>query len=779
VIEIFRAVEGRPTANFTLSYPYYRDLRDRATTLASIYAFEFEPRRIDLGWLDGTETVHASFVTANYFDALGVGASAGRVLDERDGDAAGARPVVVLSHRFWMRRFSGDPGIVGHTVLINRHPFTIAGVAAESFRGTNLITADLWVSIAMSEVLEPGSTRLTRREAEGLGLGGRLEPGVTRAQAAAELDAIALAIERDYPEERDVRLRVGVLSSVPGPIATVATGFFGLLLALVLVVLLLACVNLAGVLLAQATARQREMAVRAAIGAARARLVRQLLTETALLFVAGGAAGLLLARGLTSLLLKLLPAFSVPVDLSLPLDGRAVMFTATLSLVAAILSGLSPALHVARADLVRALGSGFDGPPGRQRLRHALVVAQVAFSLMLVVVALLLGRALERVSAGDRGFDPQGIEVASLDLSRAGYTDRTAAAFARDLIDRLEARPGVAAVTLSTAIPGARGGAVRSITVPGLAPDGGDAFLATWRAVDRAYFSTLRLPLLAGREFGPADSPPAEPAVIVSEATARRLWPGGNAIGQLIVLHGQATPGGAGDAATPLRVIGIARDETRPNPNAPRMQVRQRGRDGTVSVRDAESLAIYVPLPQFPAQQLFVLARGVEPTSVAPDLREIVQALDKDLPVAAMQALDAPTGPIHVQLRVATAIAWAVGLVGLLLTAIGIYGVTAYHVSRRTREIGIRVAIGAGRGHLVRMVLRQGFGLVAIGAVAGLMLALACARLLMQMFSAVPAPNVSTLAGVAALFAFVTLVATYVPVRRALRIEVVAALRTD
>jgi predicted permease len=779
VIEIFRTVEGRTAANFTLSYPYYRDLRDRATTLAAVYAFEFEPRRIDLGLSDGTETAHASFVTAHYFAALGVGASAGRLFDERDGDVAGASPVVVISHRFWTRRFDGDPGVVGRAVLINRHPFTIAGVAAESFRGTNLVTADLWVEIGMSDVLDPGSSRLTRRDADGLGLGGRLEPGVSRAQAAAELDAIALAIERDHPEERGARLQVAALSSVPGPIATVATGFFGLLLALVLVVLVIACVNLAGVLLAQAAARRREMAVRAAIGAGRVRLARQLLTETALLFVCGGAAGLLLARGLTSLLLKLLPAFDVPVDLSLPLDGRALAFTATLSFVAAVLSGLSPALHVVRADLVRALGGAFDGPSDRQRLRQALVMAQVAFSLMLVVVAALLGRALERVSASDRGFDPQGIEVASLDLSRAGYTDVAARAFARDLVERLQARAGVAAATLATAMPGSRGGAVRSVSVPGLAPAGGDAFLATWRAVDRAYFATLRLPLLAGREFGPEDQSTGEPVAVVSETTARRLWPDRDAIGQLIVVHGQAAAGGAADALRPVRVIGVARDEIPPNPDAPRTQIRQRGREGTVSVREGDLLAIYVPLQQFPARQLIVLARGVEPTSIAPDLREIVRSLDADLPPVATQPLAAATGPIHLQLRVAAAVAGAVGLVGLLLTGIGIYGVTAYHVSQRTREIGIRVAIGASRGQLVRMVLRQGLALVGVGAIAGLMLALASGRLLMRMFAAVPALDVSSAAAAATLFGLVGFAACYVPVRRALRIEVVAALRND
>lgn len=782
LVDIFRAEEGKTMANFTTSYPYYLDVRERTTMLAGLYAFEFELQTVSLGVVDGTETAFANVVTANYFAELGVAAAAGRLFMASDEGPQGANPIAVLSYRFWNRRFNADPAIVGRTVHINRHPFTVVGVAREGFRGTNLVSADLWIPMGMVSIVHPETQRLTSRRPDGLGMGGRLKPGVSRAQAAAELDAISRALERENPiEDRGTRLRVASLSSFPGPIATVAAGFFALLLALVSVVLVIACANVAGALLARAAARRREIAVRIAIGAGRGRLVRQLLTETCLLFVLGGLAGLFLARVMTSLLLSVLPAFPQPVELFLPLDGRVIAFTAGLSLVAAVLSGLAPALHVSRADVYSGLKDESQGPLERLRMRSAFVIAQVAFSIMLVVVAGLLVRALDRISSMNQGFDPHGVEVVSLDLPRGGYTAKTGALFARDLVDRLRALPGVEAATLSEFLPG-QGGELVRLTVPGVTPPDGQAFFTgIWTAVDSEYFATLRIPLVAGRDFT-GEGPGTQPVVIVSETTARLLWPGENAVGKFITWQ-NSSPDRPG-AVTSLQVVGVARDVgfARGAPRVREMRARKGAGAATLpppSPPSTVSLMMYVPLQQQYTPRMYLLARAAGSARMTSEIRELIKAMDPNLPLVMPQQLDAQMGPMNVQLRIAASVAGVVGVVGLLLAAFGIYGVTAYSTARRTREIGIRIAMGAQRADVLRMVLRQGMFLVVIGSAVGLLLAAAGSRLFTSLLFGVPPLDPLVFGGAATLFAAIGLAACYAPARRATRIDAVVALRSE
>jgi predicted permease len=575
-------------------------------------------------------------------------------------------------------------------------------------------------------------------------------------------------------------MRVAGLSSVPAALATVAAGFLALLLALVSVVLVIACANVAGVLLARAVARRREIAVRMAIGAGRRRLIRQLLTETMLLFMLGGAAGVFLARWMTSLIMATLPAFSLPVDVSLPLDARVLAFTAGLAFVAAVLSGLAPALHVSKTDVVSGLKHESTGPSGRLHLRNIFVVAQVTFSIVLVIVAGLLVKALTRVSRIDLGFDPGRVETAPLDLSGAGYAPGAGAIFARDLIDRIRSVPGVETASLAQWMPG-RGGRDVNVLVPGSSPPNGDPyFTGTWSAVDADYFATLRIPILAGRSFTSADQPGTAPVVIVNDTAAQYFWPGRDPIGRMLEWHDQR-PGG-GEAVTRLQVIGVAR-ALRPPAGAVAGGTRDRPTHGPdepqVRAVPPSSLMMYVPFQQrySPRFNLLVRARGDQ--RMASEIRKIVRAMDANLPMSPPEPLDRATGPVYFQLRMAASVAGGVGLAGLLLAAIGIYGLAAYTTALRTREIGIRVALGAHVRDVVGLVLRQGLSLVLTGTAIGLVLAMAASRLFVRLLFGMPPLDPPVFAGAALLFAAVGVAACFVPARRAARVDAMEALRAE
>jgi predicted permease len=775
LVDISRTELGQPLANPLLSYRTYLDLVERMSTLEGLYAHQGNLESMTMGSGGDAERIFATIVTANYFDVLGITPTAGRLFGPGDSEGRGASPIVVLSHAFWERRFNADSSLLGRTIQLNGSPFTVIGVASDGFWGTSVVSSDVWVLIDAKAF---DNFFFSARRSEWGMVGGRLRSGVSTQQAAAELDAVRLALEREYP---DVYSSQGFLlaraSPIPPGLRFVLAGFLGLLMAMVLIVLIITCANVAGVLLARAAARRREIAVRVALGAGRARLVRQLLTETVLLFILGGASSLLLARGMTSLLLKLLPVFPVPVALSLPLDGRVLAFAIGLSLAAAVLSGLAPALHVSRADVVSGLKADSQGPSDRSRLRNAFVVAQVAFSILLVITAGVLGRAMGRVPSIDRGFYSNGIEAASIDLSEAGYTEATGLLIARELLDRLRAMPGVEAATLADQVP-LRGMVVSPLRAPGVPPPAGRPFFgANWNLVDSGYFETLRIPIVAGRAFNHADGAGAQPVAIIAESGARLLWPGRDPIGQYVQWQDPRSEGRG--AVTTLQIVGVARDL-----NYGDSGVRE-SRGGGM----APPIVVYVPLQQRYTPRITALMRMADGQHAAQGLNALLASINRNLPPVAVQSLDIAeaagnvvakgSGPVQVQLRVAAAVAGSVGLVGLFLAAIGIYGVTAYSVARRTREIGIRIAMGAQRGDIVGMVLRQGMSLVAAGSVLGLLLAAAGTRLLTRLlFGASPLDPV-TFGGAVVLFAVIGLAACYVPARRATQIDAMEALRYE
>ena len=761
LVDVGRSQDGQGFDNG--SYSNYLDIRARNTVFSGIYAYRLGPEPMSLRGKDGAERIYGEMVSTNYFNVLGTPPHIGRLFTSDDSEQPAATPLAVLSHRFWMRRFNGDPAIVGQTLVLNGRPFMVIGVTPEGFHGTTLLTSDLWVPVNMvgelASRLPPAI--LTSRESAWLVMGARLKPGVTVGQAQAELANIGRALEQEFPDaNRGKGLRVVASSPVPGDGAPVAA-FMAVLMAIVMLVLAIACANVAGVLLARATTRRREIAVRLAIGAGRGRLIRQMLVESTLLFLIGGSGGLVLARLMTGALLSLLPAVPLPIDVTLALDGRAVVFTLTLSLVAAILSGLAPAFHASRAEVVGALKSDTQGGPERIWLRHAFVVSQVALSIVLVVAAGLFARALQRASEIDPGFDPHGVELATLDLSLGGYTADTGRVFARELFRRVRETPGVQAAALSAVMPlGDRGIGLGGLAVPGVEPRNGRRFFdVDWNVITPGYFATMKMALLTGRDFSDADREGTPSVVIVNETAARQWWPRQDALGKTL-LQETGRPD-APDAVRTLTVVGVARDS----------KYRNLGEDPRPFV--------YVPIQQQYMSRTVIAARSAHGQRLAGQLRALLASMNPNLPIVQALTFDAYSQLGLLPQRIAASVAGSLGLVGVLLAAIGIYGVTAYMVSSRTREIGIRMALGAERASVVRMVLRQGLTLTMIGAAIGLAVAAAASRLLGSLLFGVGATDPLTFIGSTLLFFVVGAAACYVPARRATAIGAMDALRYD
>ncbi len=742
----------------TTSYLNYRDIRERSRTL-DVFAARIEPMPMSLGGADGAERIYGTIVSANYFEVLGTQPYAGRLLGN-DDDREGAGPVAVIGYGLWQRRFAAEHAIVGGTVTLNGHAFVVVGVAPPGFRGTTILEPDLWAPISARRAAAP---RLSpdlpaARDANWLVMGGRLTPGATLGQANAELEAIGAALAREYPSSnRDIGFRAARAAVIPGQISAVAA-FVAILMALAGLVLFAACANVTGMLLARGAARRREIAVRLAIGAGRGRLVRLLLTETALLFAAAGLAGVLLASWLTSLLIALLPQLPVPIALDVPMDWRVLAFATGASLAASILSGLAPALQASGADLVPALKSEGFGGGYRSRLRNVFVVAQITASLVLIVAAGLLMRALQRAADVDPGFDHANVDVVSLDLSLAGYTDTSGPEFVRDAVTRAAHIPGVVSASAAVDLPldGGRMG-FGSVRAPGVQPPPGrDAFPADWNLVEPGFFATLKLRLVRGRDFTAADTAASLPVAIVNEALARAIWPGEDPIGKQL-----ETSSPAGSSRQFVTIVGLASDARLMWLNEP-----------------AEGY-IYVPLAQRHSERVSLLVRTSDGRSAINAMRSVIRSMNANLPVTEAMPLREITAVSLIPQRIAVSVAGSLGIVALLLAAVGVFGVTSYAVSRRTREIGIRMALGATQGAVRRLVLRQVMALAGTGIALGLALAALASTVLERLLYGLTGLDPLTFGGACVLFIAVTLAATYVPTKRALAIEPVDALRAE
>ncbi|MGH9840569.1 MAG: ABC transporter permease, partial [Blastocatellia bacterium] len=723
--------------------------------LGGLAAYTFAP--MSLSQNGNNERLWGYLVSGNYFDLLGVRAARGRMFTEEDDRAPGAHPVAVLSHGCWQQRFGGDPNLVGKTITLNNHGFTVVGIAPPEFNGTVLfLTPDVYVPMMMSKQIAPGERWMENRGNGSLFTLGRLKPNVTVAQAKAAFDALAVQSGHEYPGEEDLRFSF----APPGmglPMFRNATlGFAGVLLALVGLVLLIACTNLASLLLARAVERRKEIAVRLSLGATRFRLARQLLTESVMLSLAGGALGVLAAWWLIDLVMALKPPVDAPLTIDLRLDWRVLAFTLIISLLTGVLFGLLPAWQATKPDLIPALkDEAGGGGVRRSRLRNGLVVAQVALSLVLLVAAGLIVRSLQQVRAIGPGFDVERVVTASVDLNLQGYDKARGATFYRQLIARVEALPGVQSASSMGYLPLNLDSSYNPIYAEGQPfTRGADLPLMLTNAVWPRYFETMGIPLLAGREFTVQDDREETRVVIVNESFARRFWPGQNAVGKRVRQGGPDNPF--------WEVVGVARDSK------------------YFSLGEDPQPFVYFPLARDYKGDVALLARtSGDPRSLLDAIRREVRALDANLPL-----YDAKTMREHMRLSLfpLRTGAWVMGgfaLLALLLAGLGIYGVMSYAVSQRTRELGIRMALGARSGDVLRLVLRQGMLLTLTGLALGLAGALAVTRLMTSVLVGVSATDVVTFVSVTLLLALVVLLACWVPARRATKVDPMIALRCE
>jgi len=737
--------------DLSVSYPNYRDLRDaRPDGFIDFAAF----RNVAVGFRPGgsePERGWAEIVSGNYFDVLGVRPAHGRLLSAADDAAEGAGTVVVISDRLWRTRFGARQDAIGSAIVLNGLPFTLIGVTPPHFKGAaNGLAADLWVPLSMQRAVRGGSL-LTARGTSWLFVIGRLAPGVSPDRAQASLSAAARRLETIDPVNRDRGLQIS--SPANEGAGEVLVPVMSVVMAVVAVVLVIACANIAGLLLARGAARRREVALRLAVGASRGQIVRILLIESLLLASAGGAAGLAVAGASTGLLGALLPEMPFQVLIPAAISPRVVLVALAAVVLSTILFGLLPALQASRPSLVPALregGGSVGSGGGRTRLRRVLVVAQVALALVLLVGAGLFTRTLLHAQLDDPGFDEREALLASIDLTAARLDEAAGQAFYRDLIARLEDVPGVRRASVASQVPLAAGGfSDTSPTIDGYTPAKGEDVTVYYSAVSSHYFDSLRVPIVAGRGLTDLDEAKAPLEVVINETMARRYWPGRDALGgRLDYGSGWAT------------VVGIARD----------------GKIGSVS--DAPRNLMYMPMAQvFRATPTLIVATSVDPSQVLPEIRRVVGALNPDLPLFDVRTLAEHLDASVFLPRIASGLLAAFGGLALLLAVIGLYGVIAFNVATRTREIGVRLALGAERARIRREVLAQGLRLTVAGLAIGVTLAALAAPLLSSQLVGVGPLDAVVFGLTSIVLLLVATTATWLPAWRASRIDPIEALR--
>jgi predicted permease len=740
-----RPARGDGTAAEQGSYDFYRYLRDRSRTLQAACAWGRVSLTIAAGG-QGT-AVYGNMVSGNYFEALGVRPALGRFFAADEDRTPGTHPVVVVSHAFWKSRLDGDRRAIGRTVVVNGITFTVVGVAPAQFAGIYTgLRADAWVPLMMQPQLRPRSN-LTN--ASWLWVFGRLRDGSTAAAARQELSALAAARARDSGQTLSSgaapSVRVARLTGLPNGEGGPLLGFMSLLLGSAGLVLLIAGVNVAAMLSARYVARGRELAVRAALGAGRSRIVRQLLTEILALFLLGAIGGFVIAQLATAALERLPLPQNIPVSLELSPDLRVLAFALGISLLAGLIFGLVPALRAARGDLTLRLR---DDSAGRGHRRTfwggALIVGQLALSLVLLVAAGLFIRALGRGERVDPGFEIAGVTTASLEPEAWGYTEPRARAFYRTLAGRVAAVPGVVAVSYAGRLPLMMGSSPSDIAVA-------DAGVGVHTAsVDVDYFSVLRIPLLHGRGFNPSDDERGSRVAVVNETLARKVWPEG-ALGRTFRFRdGQTT------------VIGIVRDAK------------------YATLDEPTPSFVYLPLAQHwqPSQSLLVRTAG-DPAQFASAIEAATRSIDPLLPRPRITTLRQATGIVLLPQRTAAIVTGVLGAVGLVLASVGLYGIMAFSATRRTREIGIRMALGARRSNVLGMMVREGLQLAAFGIVCGLVFAAAATRLIAGWLFGISPLDGTTFLVMSAVFIVVALIASYLPARRAAASDPLRALRAD
>jgi predicted permease len=717
LVEVYSGA-GEDYPQLTTSYPDYLDIARGADAFASVAANAHVR-----GILSGAErgvVVTGEAVTANYFDVLGLRPSPGRSFRDEEDGAPGASPVVVLSHGLWQGRFGGVASVIGTEVLLSGNSYTVVGVAPRGFTGTMPgVPTDFWVPVTMVESfvfagvqwttdVNPGANRLDRRGTRWLFVKGRLAEGRTVEEARAQVQTVFARLRAEYPGSHD-KVTASVLPAsnirfhpmLDGYIKTASTG----LLIAVGLVLLVACANVANLLLARGVARRREFAIRAAIGASRGRLIRQLLAEGFVLGGAGGSLGLLIAwwasRAMTGFGTGVFP---MPISFDFSIDGRVLAFAVLTSLGTALVFGLMPAWASSRLDLVPALKEVAEGQARRRMtLKNLLVVAQLAMSLLLLVAGALLIRGLLAARGTDIGYDPRVVSSLSFNLQMNGYTPERARAFAERALDSVRALPGVMAVSTASRLPLAPDINMTGIKVPGYHTSEADESVVDIATVGADYFAAVGVPMLEGRAFSPEEAAQGRRVAIVNETMARQFWPKGSVVGSRLYTSGYQSE--------PYVIVGVSRDH----------KVRSVG----------EAPRPYVHLAGAPAQDIGLVIRTATPAeSALPMLRRTLWSLEPNIAftedASAADIAEVTMAPT----RLGAIAAMAFGMLALLLAMVGLYGVVAYSASQRRKEVGIRMALGAARGQVLRLIFFEGGRLAVLGIVVGTLAAALVGRLL-------------------------------------------------
>lgn len=744
------------TGAMDLSWPDFLDLQKNCTLFDAFFVSKITGTNLSIG--ERSERAAGSIVSANYFDAIGVHPILGRGFEPGEDAGRDAHPVMVISYQLWQNRFKGDPAIIGKTQRLNGVLHTIVGVMPEDFRGTFVGWAmQFWVPASMEDIFEAGGYKLEDRSARWIEAYARLKPGVSARQGQEEISAVASRLESEYPlADRGRGAKLWPLWQTPFNNAATLLPTLEIMLAVVVLVLLIACANVGNLLLVRSFARRHEMTVRVAIGASRVRLLKQLLTEGLILTTLGGIGGLLVAHWCRHALTLLFPA-RAGVSMYLPgqIDWRVLALSAGVCLLSALLLGLVPALQASKVELAAALKSemgGVVGGHGKSWLRSGLVVAQVSMSFVLLVGAALLIQSLQNIRTVSPGFTTHGVIVTSVDLVSARYDPQRAKTFEDELVDRVDALPGVESAAFATMTPLGYGSFYSSkIAVDGYQVPPEEEPTVEYNRIGPRYLATVGIPLVSGREFLRSDDETAAPVAIVNETMARQFWRGQSPLGQRVEVKGQW-----------LTVVGVAKDSK------------------YESVREQPKPFFYVALRQNPTVGGALNVRTpLSPQTMARAIGNEIHALDGNLGlyevISLQEQLDRSTSP---QL-VAVTLVSVLGGLALLLAAIGLYGVMSYAVSQSTRELGLRMALGAGASNLLRLVMTRGMALTALGAILGAAVALELTRLIGNYLFNVNPRDPAAFAAACAVMGAAALAACFLPAWRAARIDPMRALREE
>ena len=742
-----------------MSYPNLKDMRQRSEYVPDMAGYSL-PTPVSIITASSPQQAFVELVTGNYFSVLGVKPAKGRVFGAHEDTKPGGAPVAVLSHGFWQRRLGGDPAAVGKVMPLNGAGFTVIGIAPEGFKGINsLISPDMWVPSMMYAEVLPSQERswIDERRALLFFVAARLKPGATIQQAEANLKSIATMLEREYPapnKGRSVALRPLVQATIFPGIREIFLLGGAVLMTIVGLVLLIACSNVANLLLARAAARRQEIALRVALGASRARVFRQLLTESVILAALGGTAGIGVAAAARDGIWSLRPPFLADNFVDLTLDARVLAFTALVSLATGVIFGVMPALRASRPDVVDALKEETQGAGtsrGRAALSRALVVAQVALSVVALVAAGLFLRSLARANEIDPGFDVEHVAAVIVNPGQGGYDGARALQFFRTVHERVGLVPGVQSTAWASSAP-LTGSLFKTIIKEGDNPESTTArTIATAIVTTPGYFRTLGIPLLQGRDFADSDRESTMRVTIVNQAFADRVWPHEDPIGKRFRFYTDTSY---------RQVIAVAKTSK------------------YTTVGEDPQPAAYTPLEQDPSDTMVLFVRtGGEPAAALGTAQREIRTLDSHVPLNSPYTMRVILNQSLWPARLAAILLGALGILALTLASVGLYGVMAYSVTQRTREIGVRMALGADRSRVRAMVLRQAMLLVAIGLVIGVTGALAVARVVTRLLFGMSATDPTTFGGVCLVLVVVAVLASYVPAWRASRLDPLRALR--